>query len=150
MALNAERDGYVYPAFTYEVGRQKLREFTRATLLEGPGADDYAADAAEFPTGDLVAPTAFLTCVVGDVIPMVVDDPGLGGHWNLLHTAQEFAVERPVRGGDVLTCTPRIAELVSRSRMERLTIAVDGVDARDGSSVFSTRTTLVFFPEESS
>jgi hypothetical protein len=146
--LNPDRAGHHYPAFTYEVGREKVREFAHATFVEGPDRVRIDADAGELSSDEVVAPSAFAASVTGRVIPMVVDDPELGGHWNLLHTAQRFDFHRPIRVGDVLRCAPSIADLQSRARMERLTIEVDVTDAADDSPVFTAASTLVFFAQE--
>ena len=148
MALNPARSGHRYPAYTYEVGREKVREYARATFLSGPDRERLEADATEVAPEDVVAPPGFAAAVIGRVIPTVVEDPELGAHWNLLHTAQSFTFHRPVRVGDILRCAPSIADLQSRSRMERLTIQVDVHDP-DDHPVLTASSTLVFFPQES-
>jgi hypothetical protein len=144
VALNAERDGYRYPTYTYEVSREKVREYAQSTFVEDAS---YARDPQDQPPEQVVAPPTFAACITGRVIPMVVDDPGLGGHWNLLHTAQSFAFFRPVRVGDVLRCAPSIADLTPRGRMDRLTIQVDVADTRDDEPVMTATSTLVFFAQ---
>lgn len=143
MALNAARNGHRYPEYLYEVGREKVREYADATFLldQGDEGGSHGADLAAVP------PT-FAACVTGAVIPMVVDDPELGGHWNLLHTAQSFEFLRPMRVGDALRCCPRIADIASRRSMDLLTIAVDVTDASSDEPVFTASSTLVFFAAE--
>ncbi len=143
MALNTERSGHRYPAYFYEVGREKVREYAVATFVADAGYGDDAAALSH----DLDVPPTFAACITGRVIPAVVDDPELGGHWNLLHTAQSFDFHRPVRVGDVLECTPRIAHIKSRERMELLTLEIACADADSGEPVLTSRGTIVFFTE---
>lgn len=142
MALNAARSGHQYPAYLYEVSREKVREYAHATFV-----DDalYNSDGLDAPEEDVPAPPTFAACITGRVIPMVVDDPELGAHWNLLHTNQSFEFARAVRVGDVLTCVPSIADITSRRSMELLTVRVDVRQARDDEQVLTATSTLAFF-----
>ena len=133
MGLNADRAGHAYPPYSYEVGREKVREYVVATAL-GP----------EPTHGDEVPPT-FAATVTGRVVPMVVEDPALNAHWNLLHTGQQFTFHRPLCIGDVLRCSPRIEDLSSRRSMDVLTVAVDVTDDASGQPVLEASITLVFF-----
>lgn len=146
MALNAARSGHVYPSYLYEVCREKVVEYAAATSAD---PDRYVRREDGAGTdGAAVVPPTFAACVTGRVIPMVVDDPELGGHWNLLHTGQRFAYSRPVRIGDTLRCTPRIDKVVARRSMDLLTVRVDVDDEETGSPVLTATSTLVFFPTE--
>ena len=138
--LNPERVGHRYPSYRYEVSREKVREYALAT-----GADDPRVTA---DTGPVVAPPTFAACfTVMRGGASVVDDPELGAHPRLLHSAQEYDFARPVRVGDVLECTPEIVDIVSRGRIERLVLQVDCRDADTGDPVVTGRSTLVFLPE---
>lgn len=140
MALNAARQGHVYPAYRYEVCREKVIEYAEATFADPAPYALPAEDAAPAPA----APPAFAACIVSRVVPMVVDDPELGGHWNLLHTGQRFRFDRPLHIGDTVVCTPRIDKIVSRSRMDVLTVTVDVASAADGAPVLAATATIVF------
>jgi hypothetical protein len=139
MALNPARVGHRYPSYRYEVSREKIREYALAT-----GVTDPRSLAEE---GEVVAPPTFAACFTllrGDTW---ASDPELGTHPAFVHTAQEFTFHRPVRLGDVLRCTPSVAEIVSRGRTEILTAQVDCEDAGTGVPVVTSRSTLVFFSE---
>lgn len=145
MAVNAGRSGHEYPAYIYEVCREKVDEYAGATYLWGE-----ALWAPDMGSGFPLVPPTFAACITGRVIPMVVDDPELDGHWNLLHTAQSFVFHRPVRVGDVLRCRSRITDITSRRDMDRLTLAVDVTDVDGDQPVLEATSTLVFFdPRES-
>ncbi len=133
--------GHTYRSFTYEVSREKLREYARATGVHDPALE---ADASEVPLRSLTAPPTFAACFSVGVLDQIIADPELGAHWNLLHGSQAFRFARPVRGGDVLRCTPRITDLTSRASMERLTLVVEAVEADTGEPVVEADSTILF------
>jgi len=132
--LNAARVGHRYPAYRYEVSREKVREYALAT---GHG-EGYLGDEAW-----LAAPPLFAACITGKASAVVMADPELGAHWSLVHGSQAYTFHRPVRVGDVLLCTPTVADITSRSSMEMLTIAVECGDAATGEPVVEGRSTLI-------
>lgn len=119
MPLNRDKVGTTYPTYRYEVCREKVREY--ATALG-------ETDPRYFSEGDdAVAPPTFAACftiIKGSASAFA--DEELGTHPALVHGSQRYTFgERPIRPGDVLVCTPRVAEISSRGRNERLTIEVD-------------------------
>jgi hypothetical protein len=145
MALNPDRIGHTYPPYRYEVSREKLREYAQATGIDDPA---YTADPAELPLAHLVAPPTFAACFSISRLGDVVGDPELGAHPRLVHGAQEFDLHRPIRGGDVLECTPRIRDVTVRGRLELLTYDVEAVDARTREPVVTSSSTIVFLPPD--
>ena len=142
MPLNEDLVGKTYEPVTYEVGREKIREFARAV---GETAEIYhdpeAAKAAGHP--EQVAPLTFLTVLHVQSGPQVVMDPELGLNYALVvHGSQEFEYRRPLVAGDVITATPRIAEITARGRHEFLTIETEMRDA-PGELVGVARATLI-------
>jgi hypothetical protein len=119
MALNRDKVGTSYPSYTYEVSREKIREYASAL---GESDPRYFSDG-----DDCVAPPTFAACftvIKGGTAAF--GDPDLGVHPALVHGSQSYAFgDRHVRPGDVLTCTPRIADISSRGRNELMTVEVD-------------------------
>ncbi len=114
-----------------------MREYARATGVTGP--------AAEAETGATVAPPTFAACfTVGRNVDMFLD-PELGAHFNLVHGSQEYEFHRPVRVGDVLVCTPSIADIKAKGTMEFLTQQIECVDAETNEPVVTSRGTIIFF-----
>ena len=72
-------------------------------------------------------------------------DPELGAHFNLVHGSQEYTYHRPIRVGDTLECTPRIADIKAKGAMEFLTLEIDCVDAQTREPVVTSRGTIIFF-----
>ncbi len=138
MALNHARVGTTYPSYRYEVAREKIREYA---LSLGETDPRYHSDG-----DDCVAPPTFVACFAvarGAASPF--SDPDLGAHSNLLHGAQAFVFgERPLKPGDVLVCTPKIADIVSLGRSEVLTLEVDCHFADSGKRAVLSRSMIVF------
>ena len=145
IALNTHRIGHVYPSYTYEVSREKLREYAQATGIEDP---IYRADASEVALADIVAPPTFAACFCVGRIGQLIADPDLGAHWNLVHGSQSFSCHRPVRGGDVLRCTPTIIDITAKGPMELLTHEIECADAATGELVVTSRSVIVFFADK--
>jgi hypothetical protein len=138
IALNVDRIGHGYPSYRYEVSREKVREYAEAT---GHDAAGYRAE-----QGEVLAPPGFAACFT--VTRGGVDlfaDAELGAHPNLVHGSQEYVYHRPLRVGDVLECTPRIADIVGRGRMDLLTLEIACADADTGAPVVTSRGVLIFF-----
>ena len=119
MALNRERVGTSYPAYRYEVAREKIREYATAV---------GETDARYFSDGDdCVAPPTFAACfTIMKGGAALFADTGLGAHFTLVHGEQTFEFgDAPLRPGDQLECTPRIADIRYRGRNELLTLEVE-------------------------
>lgn len=137
MALNRDKVGVSYPPYTYEVSREKIREYASALGETDPR---YHSDG-----DDCVAPPTFAACftvIKGGAAAFA--DPDLGFHPVLVHGSQRYEFgDRPVRPGDVLTCTPRIADITARGRNEMLTLEVDCRFA-DGDLAVRSQAVIVF------
>lgn len=137
MALNRDKVGTTYPAYRYEVSREKIREYAAALGETDPR---YFSDG-----DDCVAPPTFAACfTVIKAGQAAMSDPDLGTHMALVHGSQRFSYgDRPVRPGDVLTCTPRIDAISARGRNEFLTVAVDCHHADSGDLAVTASQTIV-------
>jgi len=138
MALNPDKVGTTYPTYTYEVSREKIRDYADA-LGE--------TDPRYFSEGDdCVAPPTFaasFTIVKGGQAAFA--DPDLGTHPTLVHGAQRYVFgDRPMRPGDVLNCTPRIADISTRGSNEFMVTEVACVFADSGEPAVRSEATIVF------
>jgi len=112
MALNRDFIGRSFPPTEpYEVSRVKIREFADAIGDGNPlYRDQEAAKAAGYP--DVIAPPTFP--IVVSLGNPALADPELGLNYAMVvHGEQRFEYTRPVRAGDVLTCTSTITEIKS-------------------------------------
>ena len=101
--MDTSKVGKSYPPFEYEVGREKIREYSYAIGVTNPvHFDPEAARAAGFR--NVVAPPMFAVVYsAGSVGPGVLD-PEIGINLALmLHGSQEFVWGEPVCAGDTIT-----------------------------------------------
>ena len=141
MALNRDFIGRSFPpSEPYEVSRVKIREFADAIGDRNPlYRDQEAAKAAGYP--DVIAPPTF---------PIVVSlgnaglaDPDLGLNYAMVvHGEQRFEYTRPLRAGDVVTCTATITEIKSIGSNEKMVVETD-VTTTEGELVCKTYNTIV-------
>jgi hypothetical protein len=138
MALNPDKVGTSYPPYTYEVSREKIREYAAAL---GESDPRYFSDG-----DDCVAPPTFAACFT--IIKggqAVLADPELGAHLALVHGSQGYAYgDRPVRPGDALVCTPRITDISARGTNELLSIEVECRFADDDTRAVLSSMTIIF------
>lgn len=143
MPLNADRVGHRYPPYRFEVGREHVRSYAAVTGVTDDRYHDHAPDSDA--TG-LPVPPAFVACIAGArAWRQVMDDPELHAHERVVHGGQELEFAEPVRVGDVLVCTPAIADLRSLRGLELLTVEVTCVRP-DGTPVVTSRSRLAFVP----
>lgn len=142
MALNTDLVGTSYPSQTYEVGREKVREFASAIGDPNPAYRDPAVSQA-LGHRDVVAPPTFAVVVTRGPQLAVIDDPNLGLDFTrVVHGDQKFAYTRPIVAGDVLTTTATVDSARTMAGNDILTIRSDVADA-DGLPVLTAWATLV-------
>jgi acyl dehydratase len=142
MALNVELVGKQYPAQTYEVGREKIREFAAAVGDSNPAYHDVDA-AKDLGHGDLVAPPTFAVVVTRGPQLSVIDDPELGLDFSrVVHGDQKFRFTRPIVAGEVLRTTASVHAARTMAGNDILTIRSDVADEA-GAPVVSVFATLV-------
>ncbi|MES9602291.1 MaoC family dehydratase N-terminal domain-containing protein [Actinomadura sp. NPDC000929] len=141
MALNRDFIGRSFPpSEPYEVSRVKIREFADAIGDRNPVyRDREAAKAAGYP--DVIAPPTF---------PIVVSlgnpglaDPDLGLNYAMVvHGEQRFEYTRPLRAGDVITCTSTIIEIRSIGNNEKMVVETE-IATVEGEPVCKSYNTIV-------
>jgi acyl dehydratase len=140
--LDASFVGRTWPARTYRVGAEKVREFARAVGATDPvHTDAEAARAAGH--ADVVAPPTFPVVFTWEATREVVDDPALGLDFTrVVHRDQSFELHRPVVAGDVLTTVVTVAEIKELAGNDVVTFRCDVTDP-DGAPVLVSTATLV-------
>lgn len=130
------------PTTTYEVGREKVREFAEAIGDPNPAyLDRDAARALGHP--EIIAPPTFPFVLAMRASSAVIADPALGIDYSwVVHGEQSFAYRRPVRVGDVLTVAVTVADIRSAGGHSMLTTRSD-LATVEGESVVTVLTTLV-------
>jgi len=114
MPVSTEAIGKTYPPVTYEVGREKIREYANAIGAENPVHHDRAAaQAAGFR--DVVAPPLFCVVYSAPAIGPAVVDPEVGINLAMMvHAGQEFVWGEPVCAGDEITTGAEVTEIYER------------------------------------
>ncbi len=138
MPLNRDRLGATYTPYVYEVSREKIRDY--ATAL-GETDPRYHSDGP-----DAVAPPTFAACfTIVKGAEELLADPELGAHHALVHGSQSFRFGgRPLRPGDVLVCTPRIADMTTRGSNDFLTVEVEARFRDSGELAVLSEEVIVF------
>src|SRR4051812_16035923 len=132
MPLDPSFVGRTYPPTpSYEVGREKIREFAAAVGAVHPAhTDPDAARALGHP--DIVAPPTFPFVMTMDAGSQIIDDPALGIDFSrVVHGDQRFSYTRPVYAGDRLTCVCSVEDVASRGGHDFITTRTD-VATEDG------------------
>jgi len=142
--INRDFIGREYSASgTYEVSREKIRDFVTAIGDQNPVyVDPEAAKALGHP--DVIAPPTFLT-VLGFRFPFdsPIVDPELGLDYSrVVHGEQAFTLHRPVRAGDVLTVKTRVGDIRDAGRNELITM-IGEVTTTEGETVATTTSVIV-------
>jgi acyl dehydratase len=143
MALDASFVGRCYSAAaTYQVGREKIREFA-AAIGDGDAVyrDPGAARAAGY--ADLVAPPTFAMVLALRAQEELINDPQLGlDYRRMVHGSQSFTHHRPITAGDELTATLHVDGIRAMGGTDLLTVRCEIVD-RAGDPVTTARAMLV-------
>ncbi|MCW6004457.1 MaoC family dehydratase N-terminal domain-containing protein [Micromonospora sp. CPCC 205371] len=130
MPLDPSFAGRSYPpTASYQVGREKIREFATAIgAADELHHDPEAARAAGYP--DVVAPPTFAVVITMAANRQIVEDPDLGVDYSrVVHGDQRFAYTRPIVAGDELVSTNTIEEIRSRGGHDFLTMRTDVASA---------------------
>jgi acyl dehydratase len=111
MPVKTDAIGKQWPATTYEVGLEKIREYANAIGASNPVHHEReTAKSAGFR--DVVAPPMFCVVYSAPAMGPVILDPEVGINLAaMLHGGQEFEWGEPVCSGDEITTTPSCREI---------------------------------------
>ena len=126
----------------YLVGREKVREFSRAVFASNPvHLSVEAARNAGYP--DLVAPPTFAIVVQQLTLDQLfaVEDAGIE-LTHVVHGSQQFGYSRPIVAGDELTAQLRVTSIKTLGGNAMVT-AETAVHDSDGEHVVTATSTLV-------
>ncbi len=114
MPVKTEAVGKEYPATTYEVGLEKIREYANAVGQTEPVHHDReAAKAAGFR--DVVAPPMFAVVYSSPAMGPAILDPDVDINFAaMVHGGQEFVWGEPVCAGDEITTRAEVSEIYEK------------------------------------
>ena len=136
-------EGKTYPAFEYEVGREKIREYARAVGEESPVHHDPAA-AREAGFRGVVAPPMFCVVYSAGAMGPAILDPELGINLMLMvHGSQEFEWDEPVVAGDTITTEARVRDIYEKNGMNFYVFESESKNQEGKTTVKGTWTNIV-------
>ena len=143
MAVNPELVGRHFPPTApYLVGREKVREFSRAVFATHPiNLDPSAAQAAGY--SDVVAPPTFAVVIQEGTLAQLLNEPGSGIELTrIVHGSQQFSYTRPIVAGDELIAQLAV-ESVKTLAGNALVTAVSTITDAAGEHVCTATSMLV-------
>jgi acyl dehydratase len=143
VAINTDILGMVWVyEDSYVVGREKVREFTKAVKAEDPASLDEAA-AAELGYDDLVAPLTFVT-ILGKMVQadfMRKVDTGYET-LQMVQVDQKFVFHKPILAGDELHARMEVDSVVERFGAD-IVVTRNTLTNKDGELVMESYTTMM-------
>jgi len=107
MALKTDAVGKEWGGATYQVGREKIKEYATALGIDNPVHFDVGA-AREAGFRDVVAPPMFCVVYAMPAMAPAILDPEVGMNFaTMVHGGQEFEWGEVVCSGDEITTTPK-------------------------------------------
>lgn len=144
MSIDPAVTGRTYPRTrTYEVAREKIREFAIAIGDDEPAYRDVDA-ARALGHQDVIAPPTFAFVLTLEGWHLVMDDLGIDFS-HVLHVDQRFVYHRPLVAGDVIHASATIDSVRERMGASLLVIRTD-VSDEDDQPVSSGYSTIMVRP----
>lgn len=111
MAIKTDAVGKSWPSTTYQVGREKIKEYATVLGIENPVHFDVGA-AREVGFRDVVAPPMFAVVYSSPAVGPAMFDPEVGMNFAaMVHGGQEFEWGEPACSGDEITTTAKCLDI---------------------------------------
>ena len=142
MALKTDAVGKEWPATTYQVGREKIKEYANALGIDNPVHQDVeAARAAGFR--DVPAPPMFAVVYSSPALAPAILDPEVEMNFAaMVHGGQEFVWDEPACSGDEITTATRCLSIEERDCKGFYEFETNSVN-QDGAQVARGTWTLI-------
>ncbi|HEY3513260.1 MaoC family dehydratase N-terminal domain-containing protein [Kribbella sp. NPDC051137] len=133
MTIDATMVGRSYSAAeSYQVGREKIREFADAI---GDGNPAYRGD-------DAIAPPTFAFVIGSRALEQLLNDEELGLRLDrIVHGAQKFSYTRPIKAGDEIAATATITTVRKAGPVEVIMYET-ALTTVDGEPIVTSTSTL--------
>ncbi|MCT9003165.1 MaoC family dehydratase N-terminal domain-containing protein [Microbacterium memoriense] len=144
MSVNTELVGRAFaPTEPYLVGREKVREFSRAVFADDPQhVDPTAARAMGYP--DVVAPPTFAMVIQDLTLQQLLAAPDSGiALERTVHAEQRFRYTRPIVAGDELVAQLQITNVRPFGKGAMVTSVSEITDAAGAHVVTATSILLI-------
>jgi acyl dehydratase len=142
MALTTDAVGKEWPASTYQVGPEKIREYANALGIDNPVHFDVeAARAAGFR--DVVAPPMFAVVYSSPAMAPAMFDPDVAMNFAaMVHGGQQFEWDEPACSGDEITTTAKCVSIEEKDGKGFYVFETNSVN-QDGAQVVRGTWTLI-------
>ena len=142
MAIKTEAIGKEWGGTTYQVGREKIKEYANALGIENPVHFDVGA-AREAGYRDVVAPPMFCVVYSAPALGPAMFDPEVGMNFAaMVHGGQEFEWGEPACSGDEITTTAKCASIEEKDGKGFYVFETNSVN-QDGDQVVKGTWTLI-------
>ena len=137
MPVNQDAVGKEFASVTYEVGREKIREYASAVGEENPVHHDREAARAE-GFRDVVAPPMFAVVYSSPAVGPAMFDPEVGMNFAaMVHGGQQFEWDEPACSGDEITTTAKLLSIEEKGGkgfyvFETVSVNQDGAEVVRG------------------
>jgi acyl-CoA thioesterase FadM len=143
MALKTDIRGMIwkYPD-TYEVGREKIREYARAIKAEDPACYDEEA-AAELGQDTLLAPLTFIAVFAQIIQQHFFQHVDIGLEaMQIVQVDQKFVYHKPIKAGDKLVGTMHVESVEERFGAD-IVVTRNVCTDEDGEMILEAYTTMM-------
>ena len=122
--------GKKYSPMTYEVGKEKIKEYARAVGDLNPlYVDEEQAKSSQY--GRIIAPPLFAAIYARELLQNWALDPELSLNLPMIvHGEQEFEFFKVVKAGDVITTEGRIAEIYEKKGLDFIALETISTNQR--------------------
>lgn len=125
MAIDPKFIGKTYPAYTYEVGKEKIKEYAKAIKNYDPHyLDDDFAKKSKY--GAIIAPPTFAVVFGAYLIEPVFNDKDLNMNMAMVvHGEQDLEFLEVVRAGDAITTTAKIVDIKNKEKLDVVSVEIN-------------------------
>jgi len=125
MSIDTKFIGKTYPAKTYEVGKEKIKEYAKAIKNFDPHyLDDDFAKKTKYC--GIIAPPTFAVVFGAQLIEPVFTDKDLNLNMAMIvHGEQELEFIEVVKAGDTITTTAKIVDIKNKEKLDVISVRLD-------------------------
>jgi acyl dehydratase len=124
MSIDTKFIGKTYPESTYEVGKEKIKEYAKAIKNPDPHyLDDLFAKKSKY--GTIIAPPTFAVVFGAYLIEPVFNDKDLNLNMAMLvHGEQELEFLEVVKAGDSITTSAKIVDIKNKEKLDVISVEI--------------------------
>jgi acyl dehydratase len=142
MALKTDAVGKEWPGTTYQVGREKIKEYASALGIDNPVHFDVG-EAHRAGFRDVVAPPMFAVVYSSPAVAPAILDPEVELNFAaMVHGGQEFVWDEPACSGDEITTTAKCLSIEEKDGKGFYVFETNSVN-QDGAQVVRGTWTLI-------